>query len=209
MFVLLMLAAGAVLAYLPMTDKPPSALRSIVKTVPLAACAILAAGMGAPGLLVAGFALSALGDLALSRTGDRAFLLGLCAFAAAHVCYVVLFAGLVEVWLIWPVILLGLLALSTEWWLAPHTGELRWPVRIYVGLICAMGVAGFALPDGLRLASLGAALFMVSDIILAVQLFRLPQRGVRARWAGYVLWMLYAGGQGAILLAFLQGVALS
>lgn len=203
------LAALAGLAYLPLTGKPPGPWRSAIKTAPLVLFAAVAWGAGLPALLVAGFALSALGDLALSRDGDRAFLVGLCGFAAAHVCYALFFAGFAQGWPLLALLGLAALALSTEGWLAPHTGDLRWPVRVYVGLICAMGVAAFALPPALRLATWGAVAFMVSDVILAVQLFRMIPGSRAARRAGYVLWALYAGGQAMILLAFLPEAALS
>nr|WP_159075256.1 lysoplasmalogenase family protein [Celeribacter baekdonensis] len=75
-------------------------------------------------------------------------------------------------------------------------------MRIYVGLICAMAVAALSLPDLYRMASVGALLFMASDLILALQMFRMPAGTKRARWAGYALWTLYILGQMAILFAF-------
>ncbi len=121
-------------AYFPLTRRPQSWPRSIVKTVPLVLFAVAAALTGAPWLLVAGLALSALGDFAL---------------------FLVLLANTV----------------ATEFWLAPHTGSLRWPVRFYVLVITAMGLSALTLPLGL--APLGAALFIVSDTLLAIDLFRL------------------------------------
>lgn len=207
--VILALAGLCALAYLPLTDKGQGAWRSVIKTVPLTLFALAAWLAGAPWLLVAGLALSALGDLALSREGEGAFLTGLCAFALAHVCYVALFVGNLQGWSWGALIALALLAISTEVWLSPHTGALRWPVRGYVGIICAMGVTAAGLPAGLQLAVLGAVLFMASDIILSVQLFRMTPGTAAARMAGYALWALYIAGQGAILLAFLRGAGLS
>jgi uncharacterized membrane protein YhhN len=192
----------AALAYLPVTHRDKTLWHSALKTVPVAVCAMIAMTQSAPGLLVAGLALSALGDWALSRPFERAFMAGLVSFALAHLCYLGLFSGLVETWRILPALLLIGFALSSELWLAPFTGDLRGPVRIYVGLICAMAVAALSLPDLYRMASVGALLFMASDLILALQMFRMSAGTKRARWAGYALWTLYILGQMAILFAF-------
>ncbi|HHL22192.1 MAG TPA: lysoplasmalogenase, partial [Aliiroseovarius sp.] len=95
-----LLAAGlvAALVYLVWVGRGASAGRSVLKTVPLAAFALWAWLADAPGLLVVALVLSALGDLALSRPGERAFLAGLVAFAFAHVAYVVLFSMLAGAW---------------------------------------------------------------------------------------------------------------
>ena len=65
-----------------------------------------------------------------------------------------------------------------------------------------MVVAALSLPDLFRLASVGALLFMASDLILALQMFRMSPDTKRARWAGYALWTLYILGQMTILFAF-------
>ena len=185
-------------------QRVPSGLRTVLKTAGVALLAGAAALGGAPVLLVLGLALSAIGDLALSRDGDRAFLIGLGSFAIAHLAYILLFATLASGW---PAILLAVLlivyAISTEFWLAPHTGDMRGAVRLYVVLITGMGLSALALPAGMTLALIGAGAFMVSDTLLAIQLFRLPQG---SRW--YVpfaraLWALYYAAQLLILWAFI------
>ena len=62
------------LLYLPMTGNAASLLRSVVKTIPLLCFSLAAYLAGGPAFLVTGLFLSALGDLALSRRGDGAFL---------------------------------------------------------------------------------------------------------------------------------------
>ncbi|QEW27663.1 lysoplasmalogenase [Roseovarius indicus] len=182
--------------------RPVTAWRSVVKTVPVALLALWAALAGGPVWLVAALALSAFGDFALSREGERAFLAGLCGFALAHVAYIALLAGLVEgAPPVVPLVALLALAVSTELWLAPHTGEMRWPVRVYVGLITVMAGCALALPGAMWLAALGAGAFVLSDTVLAVQLFR---RDVAARFdraLSAVLWALYYGAQMAMALA--------
>jgi uncharacterized membrane protein YhhN len=218
--VLLTLAGLSALAYLPLTASAPSMGRSGIKTLPLSLFACVALLGGGPVWLIAGLILSALGDFALSCTGsdtrsdteqsrtgsgsaEHAFLLGLVSFALAHLCYAIMFWGSVEA-VSWPALAsLAVLALSTEVWLAPYTGALRGPVRGYVLLICVMTVLALSLPAGLRLASLGAVLFLCSDLILSLQLFRMRRNTWQARCAGYLLWGFYILGQGAILFAVL------
>ncbi|TNF65023.1 MAG: lysoplasmalogenase [Rhodobacteraceae bacterium] len=185
--------------------RPASWPKTLVKAVPMLAFA--AAGMVnfADPLVIAALVLSAIGDVALSREGQRAFLSGLVAFALAHLLYVILFMGLRPddaggLPPLLPTLALLALALSTEIWLTPHAGALRGAVRVYVLLITAMGLAALSLPEGRGLAVLGALAFILSDAILALQRFRMADT---SRWqvpASVALWLLYAGGQAAILL---------
>ena len=184
--------------------RDPSLLRSAIKTGAIGALAVLASSHGAPVLLVCALALSAVGDLALSRSGERAFLIGLCSFALAHVAYIALFAGLGSgLPPLLPAIGLILYAIASEIWLAPHTGDMKWPVRVYVVLITLMGLAALTLPGGLNVALIGAGAFIASDTLLAVQLFRLDQASPLHRIISPALWVLYYGAQGLILWAVL------
>lgn len=192
------------LAYLPLTDKAPGWPRSAVKTAPLLLFALAAWAGGAPVWLTAGLFLSALGDFALSRRGDGAFLYGLSAFALAHLLYILLFLSLsgAPLWAAFaaqPPLALALVVfgLSAELWLVPHTGSLRWPVRLYVLVITLMGLSVLTLPLGI--ATLGAGLFIASDTMLAVQLFRLGEGHPRAKVLGWGVWLFYVAGQGLIL----------
>lgn len=190
--------------YLPMTAAAPSWLRSVVKTVPLTAFALAASIAGASPWLVAALAFSAAGDFALSRRGDAAFLYGLAAFALAHVVYIFLFLSLsgASLWGAFAFVPLGALSLvafglSAELWLVPFVGRLRWAVRLYVLAITLMGLAAFTLPFGA--ITLGAVLFIASDTLLAVQLFRLEAGNRLSRPLGWSVWGLYVAGQALIL----------
>lgn len=186
----------------------PSWPKTVIKAVPLLAFAVAAQVNFANPLIVSALILSALGDIALSRETQRSFLLGLVAFAAAHVAYVLHFSGafygedLMRLLDIspWPALAFIALALSTERWLIPHAGALRWPVRGYVVVITLMGLGALSLPPGRELALFGAVAFILSDVLLSVQLFRL---GPASRWrmpSDVLLWLFYVGGQLAILL---------
>lgn len=194
--------------YLPLAARTHGIWRSAIKTAPLTMFAGISALSGAAPALTAAFALSSLGDLALSRPGTRAFLTGLVAFALAHIAYLWLFlaqgAALSLAWAAG----LALLVLSIELWLIPHTGALRWPVRVYAVLIALMAWAAAGLPAERSLAAWGAAAFLASDMILSIQLFRLSPNSPLSRPAGWLLWVLYVGGQALILLALVPGIGL-
>ncbi len=178
-------------------DAPPSRPKSLCKTLSVALLALAAAVMDAPDLIVAGLALGAWGDFCLSRPGQGAFLAGMGAFGLGHLAYAAVFLGaggpLSPYWLAG----LGALALSTEFWLAPRTGALRWPVRAYAAIIALMALAASTL--GLTLAAAGAFLFLLSDLLLALDLFLLPPQAARAALRR-TLWVAYWGGQALILL---------
>ncbi|MDA5093503.1 lysoplasmalogenase [Aliiroseovarius sp. KMU-50] len=199
------LGLAIALAYLPFTNTPASWRRSIHKTLPLLLFALAGFLTGSPVFLVAGLFLSALGDFGLSRDGESAFLYGLSAFALAHVLYIIHFLALAQmplwdVFSIAPIPAIALLALlvSTEIWLAPHTGPLGWPVRIYVLVIGAMGLSALLLPFGI--STMGAALFILSDLILAIELFRMREDHPSKLLAGYLIWGFYIAGQAMILM---------
>lgn len=188
----LALAYGAIWA-----DAPPSWPKSLCKTLSVALLALAAAMMDAPGLVVAGLALGAFGDLCLSRPGQGVFLVGMGAFGVGHLAYALQFwstgGPLPPLWLAG----LGVLAFSTELLLAPHTGTLRWPVRAYTVLITVMALA--AATHGLTLATAGALLFLLSDLLLSLDLFVLPANAARPALRR-TLWAAYWGGQALILL---------
>jgi len=205
---------GLVMAviYLPFSAQGVSWHRTVIKTLPLLSFVHVAFWGGGGVFLVSGLFLSALGDFALSREERGAFLYGLSAFALAHLAYILHFTELSDV-PIWeafvqaPVAAIGLVALmaSSEVWLVPFTDTMRLPVRLYVLVIGAMGLAALSLPFGL--AVLGAALFILSDLILALQLFRMPHTHPHHKLAGYAIWFLYIAGQGLLLLGGLGVVA--
>lgn len=170
---------------------------SLIKMLPVALLALAGARAGAALPIWLGLALGAAGDLLLSRPGEASFLAGMGAFAAGHLAYAAGF-GLRRppLW-----VLAGLVALaaSTEVWLAPHTGALLWPVRAYVLVICLMAALAAARPEPLLRA--GAALFVLSDLMLALAMFRASGAAVTA--LSHALWPCYWLAQCLILLAFL------
>lgn len=158
-------------------------------------------------LIPLGLAMGALGDLLLALRGERVFLAGVAAFGLGHLAYSGGFLmrsaeiGFDGIMIGEAVVLVGLLGLlgSTEVWLAPRTGAFRGPVRGYVALIGVMGLAALVLPAqaGQGLLRLGAALFIASDLMLALQLFVVRDAGAR-RGLALALWPAYWAAQALI-----------
>jgi uncharacterized membrane protein YhhN len=152
---------------------------------------------GVPALIWLGLAFGAVGDFLLAREGEPSFLAGMAAFAIGHLCYAAaFFPGLAPPWALLTLIAL---AASTEVWLAPHTGALRWPVRGYVLVIC--GMAALAAGQTNAVLRAGVVLFVLSDLLLAVQLFR--TKGRLHKVLGHLVWPIYWAAQALILTAYL------
>jgi uncharacterized membrane protein YhhN len=214
LFLLALAVLNGVIYALWACKQPVSAFRSLTKTTAIAALSGVAYLAGGPGLLVAALGLSALGDMLLSRDGDTAFLAGMVAFLAAHLAYIPLFLGLTEgVGLLadrWPLVLgvavYMLLFLRFLW---PGLGQFKWPVAIYSLAIAGMGIAALTLPaqGGPGYVLLGAASFILSDSVLAVERFQLPQTSRLNLVTPYIVWVLYWLAQALITYGTLQSIA--
>lgn len=183
--------------------------RSLTKTLALLPLGLLwlitALIAGEPGwAMAAGLLLGVLGDFLLSRPGEKAFLAGMAAFGLGHVVYALALFGRAEALGLpgfgggqfWGLAALAALALSTENWLSPHTGSLRWPVRAYVLVIALLGAVAVILPSnpGQQEIQMGVTLFLISDLLLALRMFRARSEGLR-RALGLMLWPAYVLGQ--------------
>lgn len=201
----IIISATSSVAYLLFyVSRPASLNRTIIKTLSIAALAALAAIMQGPWLLVLALVLSALGDLFISREGEAAFLAGLGSFLAAHVAYVALFWDLVGgASALSPAIVLAfaVYALVMLRWLWPYLDGMKAPVFAYVAVILAMGATAAAAPPSLWLLIAGAALFVLSDSVLAAETFVF--RDKPRRWTAPVIWSSYYASQVLIAAAFL------
>ena len=143
---------------------------------------------------VIALALSWLGDITL-----RWFVIGLACFLLAHIVYLVLFATrLAErrvrwwaaVYAVWLVVLLLILA--------PHTGSLLIPVIAYGLVLSAMAMLASRCN---RWVAWGGALFVVSDSILAVNMF-VPDVGIPL--ADFLIMVTYLAAQTLIVWGLLR-----
>ena len=164
-----------------------------------------------PGAVVAftcwitvGLVLSLGGDIALMFDSKRAFLIGLVLFLLAHVVYAIgltIFNGFHSQDLIVGALLLAV-GLALYAYLKPGLDGMQGPVLLYVLVILFMVNRAISTFWGTTftvtqtwLLSLGAVLFMLSDVVLAINRFRHPFAANR-----FGLY-LYYGGQLFIALS--------
>ncbi len=148
-------------------------------------------------LLWGGLALvfSWLGDVLLQNPGDIGFLLGTGAFGLAHVAYLALYLGPLRTRRVpWWGILVGVV-----WWgsmlaaLGLWLGALFVPVALY-GLV--LGAAAVCALATRPVIGVGAAVFLVSDTLLALDRF-LP--GFSVLEVDLPIMLTYTLGQGLII----------
>ncbi|MFJ4698794.1 lysoplasmalogenase family protein [Streptomyces sp. NPDC088768] len=141
---------------------------AVCKALLLPLLAWYAVRAGAPRSLLAALAAGWLGDLLLLSPADPAFLAGMAAFAAGHVCYLVTFLRHGATPRSLPARLVGAVlvlaaALLVLWPRLP--AGLRVPMAVYSVLLTATALA--AQRCGTRAAA-GGALFLVSDLLIAL-----------------------------------------
>lgn len=133
-------------------------------------------------LIIGALAASWIGDLALSYEGRTPFVIGLVAFAGAHVAYVAAFfarSSLANTTLVVVGLAMAIFAVIVIRWLAPHRpDELKIPIIVYVVIISVMVATAFAtnatIPDA-RIP-IAAVAFAASDLFVARQRFVTPAR---------------------------------
>ena len=186
-----------------MTGRPPSLLRTVIKTTAVGALAIIAFLSGAPWLLAAGLLLCAAGDAFLAGDPRRWLPAGLGVFLLGHVLYIFLFQEMRDPALEMTVpqiagaVGVGAAALAMLAWLWTHLGPMRAAVTLYVCAIAVMVGSSFLLPAIYWPAMAGAVAFMASDSILAGDLFREARLLGSQRLTSWAVWFLYYGGQAA------------
>jgi uncharacterized membrane protein YhhN len=147
-----------------------------------------------------GFFLSAVGDVALELPGGM--VPGMAAFGLAHIWYGATFFGFVRrdgvMTKAWPLSVV-VLAISggLAYWLFPGMAELTVPALAYQIIISAMVVLAL-MSRAPMIAKIGALVFMLSDTLIAVGLFRqvaVPPGSV---------WITYAAAQIMLAIGFTQ-----
>lgn len=205
-FLLIAMALVSAVVHLYAEYRGPKRLVYVMK--PLTTALLIAAAASAPAadnryrlIIVIGLAFSLAGDVFLMLPKDR-FVAGLVSFLAAHIAYIVAFSTDIGFGSR-PVLLLPYLAatLPVLWLLWPRLGRLRIPVVIYVAALVAMAWQAGARAVTLETAAatagaIGAALFVVSDALLAINRFRIPFRSAQ-------LWVMstYVSAQALIVLS--------
>jgi uncharacterized membrane protein YhhN len=161
--------------------------------------------VGSDRLLLAGaLLLSALGDVFLGLTGEQWFVYGLGAFLIAHVLYITLFVRQ------WPrppaagaarrvvAALLMVFAAAMFAGLLPRLGAMKLPVAAYMCALTGMSLTATLADFRAWWIVIGAALFMLSDSLIAVGKFMSP-----IAYSDYVIWATYYTAQVFIALGFI------
>lgn len=152
-------------------------------------------------VLTAALLASAGGDIALALDPPD-WTAGIAAFALAHLFYIAIFAARIARggvrWATTPVSAAILLyAVGMLLWLGPDMGALRLPASLYIGVILVMAALAVA-ARGSWLVALGAAFFVLSDSLIALEAFKDVALGA-VPW----VWITYAIAQ----LALAAGIA--
>jgi uncharacterized membrane protein YhhN len=145
-----------------------------------------------------GLLLSSAGDVLLEL--DGLFVGGMAAFGLAHVCYALVFVGFIRrdglnkgAWPLAALVLIVSIALGV--WLAPGMAELTVPALAYQAIISTMVILAM-LSKAPLIARLGAVIFMLSDTLIAVGMFR----GIEVVPGS--VWITYAAAQIMLTLGF-------
>lgn len=216
--VIIVAAAGCALIYLlRYCYAGASPAKSVIKTMSVLLLALAAWVSGGAVSLILALCLCALGDFLLSRDGEGAFMAGVGAFAAGHLAYMYLFlthviarpeliSGSSRRSIVLFLLLVGVIMGGLLW---RKAGALRWAVMAYIPIILSMGIAVLALPGlgALHLAFWAAGLFLISDVVLAHEMFVFRAGGLAKRIAPFVVWPTYWLAQLGFYLAF-AGIAL-
>ena len=179
---------------------------------------------GSYALLIAiGMTFGLLGDLALAGflPGGRNVIAGIASFGIGHIFYITAMlrfasaAGLTNPTARWGALAVWLLVGLAGWYLVVLRGAqasgitpgvVHWIALPYALLLAATaGLAtGLALQDsGFILLALGAALFLLSDLILAGEMFS----GMTFRLIGDVIWLTYGPAQMLIVYSIAHVLA--
>ena len=183
--------------------------KTIIKTLSVALLAVVALQVSASLLLVTALVLCAIGDWLLSREDPRSFLAGIGAFALGHVAYITLFLGhnnadigliiaTPQVFLVFAMIGLAIVMALV---LLPRAGDLRSAVLAYIPIIVGMGIAALGLP--VQGVLIGAMLFVLSDTVLAFEMFILAENAPTRRFTPFVVWLTYWGAQAFLFLSLI------
>lgn len=147
----------------------------------------LAAAPGKNSLVVyIGLFCSFMGDLLLTRSGELFFLLGMLAFIGTHICNILFFYRLQRGYpgkpmnLVLALVVLAVVSGGVYFLLADQLGAFRVPILVYMAIISLMAVMATQtlvntklLPIVIRCFIPGAALFVISDGLLALNKFLL------------------------------------
>ncbi len=201
-FLIAILLASGYLLLLPWHPYP---LSFVLKPAGIIALAAVAYCSNKPfsNVLAVGLLFGACGDVLLDVDF---FLFGLGSFLISHLVYIALFV-LVSRQSGWRgktaniyIAVLAVFGIALLAWLIPSLGDMTVPVTVYVVVISLM--AGLSIKTYFQRVQLavGAALFVVSDAMIAVSMFKMDFFA-----SSPLIWITYFGAQYCITKGFLSG----
>lgn len=200
---------------------PINLLHYIVKPllVPVLIVSLFLTATNVPGkmLIIAGLFFSWAGDIFLLFESSQKlfFIFGLVCFLTTHVLYITYFLRIrstnISLLKKQPVLLLLVIGYGTAlvWFLFPHLGDLKIPVLVYATVICTMLLCSLHAYLKLNKTAanaylLGAAAFVLSDSLLAINKFYQP-----FAYAGAGIMLTYCAAQYFIVKGFVKQDAIS
>lgn len=191
----------AVIYLLGFCYRGPSRAKTGFKVLSIGALILVSIAASTPFWLTLALTACAVGDYYLSRDGATAFVKGVAAFAVGHLFYIALFLtdplsdislivtnsriATLSALLIMSIIMMGIL-----WF---YAGKLRYAVLGYIGVITSMGIAAATLPwmPNYNIVMLGVAFFILSDLILAMEMFLMSKQAWTGKSAPFLVWVFY------------------
>ncbi|MEP7238335.1 MAG: lysoplasmalogenase [Ferruginibacter sp.] len=162
-------------------------------------------------LLLIGLFFSWVGDVLLMLEYKNAlfFIFGLVSFLTTHIFYIVYFLRIrsdkPSLLKKQPIFIALVLAygITLVWQLYPHLGDLKLPVIMYATVICSMLLCSLHIflkvnKKAARFYLLGAATFVISDSLLAINKFY-----EAFAWAGVFIMLTYCAAQYFIVSGFM------
>ena len=156
-------------------------------------------------LLTTALLFSSLGDIFLALRNDNYFVFGLLSFLVAHLLFIALWV------LHWDtpletngrqkilVLTLLLFLAAMLWWMLPVPG-LSVPVAIYMCVLTTMVITAALADFKSKWVVIGAILFLLSDMLIALSTFK---DVVGGKLAGVLIWSTYYLAQYLIAVGFL------
>ncbi|EGU19299.1 lysoplasmalogenase [Vibrio mimicus] len=153
--------------------------------------------------IVAGLLLSALGDILLMHPKDK-FVPGLLVFLLAHIAYTIGFSTTITAFTWWPPAIWSAMGILAFLLLLPNLGRIALPVAGYIAVIVLMASAATEYWLGYtshasRLALMGAAMFILSDLVLAIDRFRSS-----SQFSRHVVMFTYYSAQSLLTLSVIR-----
>lgn len=157
----------------------PYPLSWLVKTIPIACLALFAlTRLSGPArwAMASGFSFSAVGDILLELPAPGLFQAGMGAFILAHIAYITWFVRHPRLTPGRGLAMAGMVAftLGIAFFLYPKLGEMVLPIMVYLLVILAMGIAACLGRVNNLWVMGGAALFILSDSLIAFNMFAGP-----------------------------------